>query len=302
RITMKRYISIITLLTVTLGLSVGCDAAMDVDAGETPLAESSVRPETLTNEATPATSTATQPAPAPQTNPKPADSGAAATPSAEETPANAADGGNGGAPQSKAGPAPGEKQGEEPGEGEAPPAPQPPPAKASIFNGGSAPTQWSPNGTSKMPKYGEDCRLTTNTVFEAATNGATDDSFSLVVYSPKTSTMDVSVVSNAGLAMSATVDLTRGLPGRSYRDAEGWVTYEYAPGLTAELPVIDGTLCFQEKLAVATGDVLAEFSFIVAVDGIYHSMGGNMVIPASALTNAANGLVDADQALDIDLR
>ena len=43
----------------------------------------------------------------------------------------------------------------------------------------------------------------------------------------------------------------------------------------------------EEKLAVATGDVLAEFSFIVAVDGIYHSMGGNMVIPASALTDAA---------------
>ena len=66
--------------------------------------------------------------------------------------------------------------------------------------------------------------------------------------------------------------------------------------------VVDGTLCFDEKLANGLGDVLAEFSLIVEMDGTHYTMAGNVLIEGQQVSAGDGYIVDAPIAVDIDLR
>ncbi len=195
-------------------------------------------------------------------------------------------------PDDQAQPGDAEEEEQSAEESEEPPAPNAPKYQ------GSPATLWSGQGTAGMPKFGVNCRLATDKVFESATNGQIDDTLHFTTYSSNAATLDIFVEGYGGEALNLTVDINRGLKGRSYRQATGTANYN---GI-ADVPVMDGTLCFQEKAAPGA-DVLAEFSFILNDGGVYTSVAGLAVIPGDAISMPNSGLaIDAASELDIDLR
>jgi hypothetical protein len=177
-------------------------------------------------------------------------------------------------------------------------SPEPPPTPAAPKYQGSPATLWNGQGTSTMPKFGVNCRLATSDVFESATNGMSDDTIHFTTHSSTTSTLDIFVQDYWGETLNLNVDISRGLSGRSFRQATGTANYD----TYVDIPVMDGTLCFQEK-ATPGADVLAEFSFILNHGGVYTSVAGVVLVPGDAISMPSTGLaIDAADELDIDLR
>ena len=162
---------------------------------------------------------------------------------------------------------------------------------------GSPATLWGGQSTGTLPKFGVNCRLATEEVFESATNGLIDDTLLLTTHDANTVTVDILVQDASSEVLNVNVDLSRALSARSFRYALGTANYADA----VDVPVMDGTLCFESK-ALPGQDVLAEFSFILNDGGTYRSVAGIALVPGSAIT-ALNGLaIDAEDAMDIDLR
>lgn len=177
-------------------------------------------------------------------------------------------------------------------------ATEPPPTPSEPKYQGSPATPWSGQGTASMPKFGVNCRLSTPTVYESATNGEIDDTIHFTTFSSNTATLDIFVQGYGGEALNLNVDINRGLSGRSFRQATGTASYD---GLV-DVPVVDGTLCFEQK-ATPGEDVLAEFSFVINDGGTYTSFAGLAMIPGDAISMPSAGLtIDAADELDIDLR
>lgn len=224
-----------------------------------------------------------------------------ARPAQDEDPASEATGGavEGSAESPAVGSLPDddEDDGQQDGPDEPSPSATPQPPQAPKYKGSPA-SPWNGQGTSTMPKFGVNCRLATSTVFESATNGLVDDTLHFTTYSSTTSTLDIFVLDGSGEALNLNVDIHRGLSGRSFRQATGTANF----GGYVDVPVVDGTLCFQEK--VATGaEVLAEFSFILNQDGVNTSLAGLVLIPGASISMPSTGLaIDAADTLDIDLR
>jgi hypothetical protein len=172
---------------------------------------------------------------------------------------------------------------------------------AEIFAAGSEGLAWTPNGTYKLPSYGSGCRFVTDHLVQIPSNGVLDDSVVFAADAGPDATFELAVETATGLSVVADVDMKRGLTGRSYRQADGQATWTDKEGQHTGW-VVDGTLCFDEKLANGMGDVLAEFSLIVEIDGIYHSMGGNVLIEGGQVTANDGYAVDAALAVDVDLR
>ena len=172
---------------------------------------------------------------------------------------------------------------------------------ADIFEHASEPILWTPSGTYKLPSYGAGCRLTTDDVIQIPSNGLKDDSLVFSVTNAAEALLSLTVQTPTGQSLNASVDLKRGLTGRSYRQAMGEALWSDKEGEHVGL-VVDGTLCFDEKLSAGLDDVLAEFSLIVEIEGDYYAMGGNVLIEGSQV-EALNGFsIDGAGAVDIDLR
>ena len=170
-----------------------------------------------------------------------------------------------------------------------------------IFEYSSEPILWTPSGTYKLPAYGAGCRFVTDDVIQIPSNGLIDDSLAFDAEPGPEASLAISVETPHGHSLSASVDMKRGLVGRSYRQASGEAMWSDKDGDHVGA-VVDGTICFDEKLANGLDDVLAEFSLIVEMDGVHYAMGGNVLI-GGAHVAAMNGFtVDGVQAVDIDLR
>mgnify|MGYP001329325097 CR=1 FL=1 len=172
---------------------------------------------------------------------------------------------------------------------------------ADIFEHGSEPVAWSPAGTYKLPAYGAGCRFTTDQVIQIPSNGLNDDSVVFQTTGGSSATLELVVATPNGQSLVAEVDMKRGLTGRSYRQAMGDASWTDKDGDHAG-SVIDGTICFDEKLANGMDDVLAEFSLIVELDGLYYAMGGNVLLEGSQVAALEGFTVNAASAVDIDLR
>jgi hypothetical protein len=172
---------------------------------------------------------------------------------------------------------------------------------ADIFEHGSEPIAWSPAGTYKLPAYGAGCRFTTEQVIQIPSNGSVDDSLVFQADSGAGATLDLLVTTPDGQSMAAEVDMKRGLTGRSYRQATGDAVWTDKDGEHSGT-VVDGTICFDEKLANGMGDVLAEFSIVVERGGLYYAMGGNVLLEGAQVAALEGFTVDGASAVDIDLR
>ena len=172
---------------------------------------------------------------------------------------------------------------------------------AEIFADGSEPLEWTPNGTYKLPAYGSSCRFVTDDVVQIPSNGQVDDTMVFAATAGPDATFALTVQTPSGLSVSASVDMKRGLTGRSYRQAEGQATWSDKAGEHTGW-VVDGTLCFDEKLANGMGDVLAEFSLIVQLDGVHYAMGGNVLIDGTQVSAGNGYAIDAEMGVDVDLR
>ena len=95
--------------------------------------------------------------------------------------------------------------------------------------------------------------------------------------------------------------LERSLPGRAYYEATGAVTF----GGDSSEPwtVLDGTLCFEDKVGTATADLPGEFSLIVEQDGggQLRTVGGTFVVSLDAI-GGSDDLDIQDDAIALDLR
>jgi len=171
---------------------------------------------------------------------------------------------------------------------------EPPPAPKYT---GSPATPWAGQSTGGLPKFGINCRLATDDVFESATNSMVDDTLYFTTHDANNATVDIMVQDASGQVLAVTADISRALTGRSFRNATGTADL----GDDSEAVIMDGTFCFENK-ATAGVDVLAEFSFIINDGNQYRSVAGILMVPGSVI-GALGGLsIDADSALDIDLR
>jgi len=157
---------------------------------------------------------------------------------------------------------------------------------------------WAPDatGTTSAPVYGR-CRLGAERVLWAASNGAPDDQISLLA-SGDGASLTVRVVDASGLVFEGDVTLDRALLDKSYRAAVG--TARWAPeGLDAQ--VVDGTLCFSERLA-SGAPVDGEFSLVLATGaGSYASVSGSFHVAGEGVSTDPKVAVQGS-AVDIDLR
>ncbi len=168
---------------------------------------------------------------------------------------------------------------------------------------GATLTPWEPqaSGTTKKPTYGQSCRLFRETLWQQASNGLADDSATLAAPPGENAHLVLEVVDAAGAVLSLDVVLEPTLPvRRAYMAAQGTVSWGAGLGQTGT--VIDGTLCFETKLAAGI-DTRAEFSVIVdGQDGSPWSMGGDFELPGEHVSEATGVTVSAAGALDVDLR
>lgn len=158
-------------------------------------------------------------------------------------------------------------------------------------------TPWTPGAaTTKKPVFGSGCRYEAETPFLVPSNGAGDDALSFSAAAtggPIEATLSVS--DGDGVQVEATVTLTPALAGKSWGGAKGAASWNGVSG-----DVVDGTLCFAEKLAAGAG-VEGELSLVLETPaGDHHSVAGTFSLPGAAVT--AVDPVDVSAALDIDLR
>lgn len=174
------------------------------------------------------------------------------------------------------------------------------PAPAMAYEG-SEPVMWSPSGTLPIPSYGYQCRYMTDAVLEMPSNGYYDDTLFLDSVASDDADVTIEVREGTHTWLTAMVDFTRGLKAKSWRDAIGIAVWRVPGEPPVEANVVDGTLCFNAKLQPGQA-VLAEFSLILDVDGTYVATGGNVWVPGEAVSGLTDLAVDADLAVDVDLR
>lgn len=158
--------------------------------------------------------------------------------------------------------------------------------------------EWQPTGvTSAVPAYGTSCRLKAGTFVASASNGSPDDSLSMKIASDGSGTLTIEVDDGSGHVLEVkNISAARGLKDKSFRELAGTGMIGQVTG-----DVVDGTLCFENKL-VAGQNVRAEFTIILqASGGQYYSTGGSFLLPGSTIGQNGDMEIAAD-TIDIDMR
>ncbi|MEC9071785.1 MAG: hypothetical protein VX938_05365, partial [Myxococcota bacterium] len=111
----------------------------------------------------------------------------------------------------------------------------------------------------------------------------------------------IRVHSAAGQVLVAeNLSMTRGKKNESFRQAESdpLSPITWGSSLASEGAVVDGTLCFSDRLEQGEGRA-AEFSLIVQTsDGAHHAIGGSFQVSDGVVTDS--GIPET--AVDVDLR
>lgn len=148
-------------------------------------------------------------------------------------------------------------------------------------------TQWQASGTFPVPVYGITCRLTAGTVYTSASNGADDDTLTVEVASDGSAVMHLRVVGGEGEELVADhISMARGKKNESFRHAvsDSQWPITWGDGLGNQGTVLDGTLCFSDRLTEGEG-VNAEFSLILeTADGEHHTVGGTFALSSGIVT------------------
>lgn len=158
--------------------------------------------------------------------------------------------------------------------------------------------KWEPsNTTSSVPTYDKSCRFGAATVFESPSNGQPDDTLLLTAGSGAAS-LKLTITDTTGQILSADATLDRGLAEKSWRKATGTATWSMSGQADT---IVDGAICFAEKLAPGDG-VLGEVTLVMkAADGSYQSISGGFSLPGAAVRPTAEVAVSAP-TIDVDLR
>ena len=160
---------------------------------------------------------------------------------------------------------------------------------------------WTPAGTLPVPSYDGACRLLAGTEFKSPANPLVDDTLTLSGGSNGAVVMDLQVSSGPQQVLSVSgISLRRGKKDESFRDATPTTATQSAwgDGLSQSGTVLDGTLCFSDKITVGV-DVHAQFSLILEdAAGAYHTVGGSFSLSASDISD---GLVPG-ASLKVDLQ
>jgi len=157
-------------------------------------------------------------------------------------------------------------------------------------------TPWSSgSGTGSVPTYDKSCRFGADTVFEVASNGASDDALMLAPDGAG-ATLTLSVSDGTLTVLDATVALDRGLADKSWRNGSGTATWSSGMGT-----VVDGAICFPDRLSAGVA-TQGEFTLVMrSADGSYHSVSGGFSLTAAQVLVGAAETITAS-AVDIDLR
>lgn len=156
-------------------------------------------------------------------------------------------------------------------------------------------TDWQVGGTYKVPGYHNGCRLKTESHLEMASNGAPDDSVHLGVKSGNSWPVEIVVSDGDKVVVDAQVTVLAGLSGRSYRNASGTATLSGIDGT-----IVEGTLCFESKLAAGQG-VAGEFSLVMTdALGDLRSVGGDFSLAAGDVIG--DPAVVSASSVDVDLQ
>ena len=160
---------------------------------------------------------------------------------------------------------------------------------------------WQPSGTFAVPVYGISCRFTADSVFSQASNDAADDTVALELASDGSAVVHLRVQgANGSILVAEKVSMTRGKKNESFRQAEGdpQSPIIWGDGLTSEGAVVDGMLCFSDRLQ-AGEELSAEFSLILQTsDGVNHAVGGSFLVSAGVVTDS--GIPESP--VDVDLQ
>jgi hypothetical protein len=157
---------------------------------------------------------------------------------------------------------------------------------------------WSPTAsTTAVPTFGKNCRYGADSVFSSSSNNTPDDSLDFTANADGASVSMSVRDANGEVLKIVQAQLQQGLKDKSYRKASGSASWG-VPSQTGD--IVDGTLCFSDKLITAA-DVQAEFSFVMkTADGSHQSLSGTFSLPASAITNGAS-IAIGSTSLDISL-
>jgi hypothetical protein len=157
---------------------------------------------------------------------------------------------------------------------------------------------WSPTAsTTAVPTYGKNCRYEASSVFNSPSNNTPDDSLDFTA-NANGAWVSVSVRDANGEVLKVIqAQLQQGLKDKSYRKASGSASWAQ-PQKTGD--IVDGTLCFSEKLTGAT-NVEAEFSFVMQMaDGSHESLSGTFSLAANTIS-VGDSIAIASTSLDISL-
>jgi len=160
-------------------------------------------------------------------------------------------------------------------------------------------TPWPVMGTVSKPSFGKGCRYGVESNHELASNCEKDDYISLQGPPDGVVTVDMTIRHQDSDVLEFSVELQRSLVGKAYDSATGTGAWHGDDGFSGE--VLDGTLCFSDKLALGT-PVSGEFSLVIEdAAGIPHSVGGRFVLDGQELSGESP-LSLTSTTVDLDLR
>jgi hypothetical protein len=137
-------------------------------------------------------------------------------------------------------------------------------------------TPWPLMGTVSKPSFGKGCRYSVDTTHELESNCEKDDVISLEGPPDGVVNLDMTIRHEGSEVLDISVQLERSLVGKAYYAATGTGNWHGEDAFGGE--VLDGTLCFSEKLSIGT-PVSGEFSLIIEDDtGARHSVGGRFLL------------------------
>lgn len=161
-------------------------------------------------------------------------------------------------------------------------------------------SNWDPSTSETAPVYAESCRLATGDTLQMESNGTADDTFYFTPHTTPLALLELAVADANGVQVAADLQLLPVDGGASWRRARGAIVWS-ENGFERTGDVVDGTICFDSAPGGDDHDRAAEFSLIVRTSaGDLFSVGGSVAIPSAAIS--ADGIIDADASLDIDLR
>ncbi|MCB9729528.1 MAG: hypothetical protein H6744_08570 [Deltaproteobacteria bacterium] len=162
-------------------------------------------------------------------------------------------------------------------------------------------TDWVPGATTtKKPAWHNACRLRVDDHRERASAGGSDDRIAVASGAGDGVTLSLAGRDGGAAFFEAEVALASVRPLQSFQQASGTASWSGEAPFTGQ--VVAGTLCFEAPLAAGQA-VAGEFSVVVrSADGLYHSVGGDFVLPGAAVRAVTPALDVGSEALEVDFR